>query len=169
MIHILLALFLAAIVCLLRAHVSCWTWWSVIWWMRTLWSIIGSRLCPHSCLAPPPSSPSRDRHWRLSLVHGCWQRIQVSDIVLHYYGACARVIYVLNLRSRSIWVRFLQRWLCIKAVGKFWTHTAYVHPTVMGTRWIEALIVCEWLQLHRIRFIISKGDKTVKVNSNTWE
>ena len=47
-------------------------------------------------------------------------------------------------------VRFPLRWSCIKALNNLWNHTTSGHLAVMGTRWNEKLVLCDWLQLQKM-------------------
>ena len=59
----------------------------------------------------------------------------------------------MSKRSR---VRFPALVMC-KSLGQaLHPHCAYVHPAVMGTRWNERTIPCEWLQLQKMRCILPR-------------
>ena len=57
------------------------------------------------------------------------------------------------------WTRDLGVWGSIPAelvMGKYWIHTNSVHPEVFRTRWNEKLVLCEWLQLQKMRCILTR-------------
>ena len=61
----------------------------------------------------------------------------------------------------GVWSSIPAALVMCKSPGQSWIHTASVHPAVKGTRWNEKLVLCEWLQLQKIR-CIQPGEMTVK-------
>ena len=59
-------------------------------------------------------------------------------------------------RDLGVGVRFPQRRLCVKTLGKIWIHTATVHPAVMGNRWNENQHCVNGYSCRNLRFFLSR-------------
>ena len=60
------------------------------------------------------------------------------------------------------WSKALDLVMC-KSLGQaLYQHCASVHPAVMGTRWNERTILCEWLQLQKMRCTLPREMRLYK-------
>lgn len=83
--------------------VSCWHWWSVIWWTKITWYTDGRKPWVRSCLAQLHSCLNPGRLWLLSLAHGSFPSKQVNAMLQH--SLCVlftRIVQATRRNARSI-------------------------------------------------------------------
>ena len=89
------------------------------------------------------------RHWTRNLRSGTVSIKIRSSLTSRKYTSIGANLPPETLREMSAWVPFPV--ICKKPWVSFWIHTASVHLVVLGTRWNEKLVLCEWLQLQKMR------------------